>query len=68
MKKCHLLQVSVISIPLLSRIYHTGSKVVVSKSVAAQIHEIGGVLDPVLEIAAESLTSNHHLNIPVPTQ
>lgn len=67
MKKCHLLQVSVISIPQLSRIYHRDSKVVVSKNVGAQSHENGGVLDPVLQIAAESLTSNHRLNIPVPT-
>lgn len=72
MKKWHLLQVSVISIPQLLRIYQRGSKVVVSKNVAAQSHEIGivldRVLDLVLEIAAESLTSDHLLNIPVPTK
>jgi len=68
MKKWQLLQVRVISIRQLSRIYHRGSKEVVSENFAAHSHENGCVLDPVFEMIVGLLTSNRSLNIPVPTQ
>jgi len=64
MKKWHVLQVSVISIPQLSRIYRRGWKEVASENVAAHSQENGRVLDMI----AELLTSNHLVNIPVPIQ
>jgi len=42
--------------------------VVVSKNVAVQSHMNIGELDIVLELAADSLTSDHLLNNPVSTE
>jgi hypothetical protein len=58
---------STINIPQLSRIYHRGSQVVVSKNFVYS-HTNMGVLDTAPVIAPDSLTSDRLRNTPVSTQ
>jgi len=61
-------QPSTISIQQLSRIYHRGWQVVVSKNVDVYSHTNTGVLHTASVIALDSPTSDHLPNTPVSAQ